>query len=127
VWAEEFLKRFGVTAGDERANADDPAGLMVGWFANAIETGRAAGRSAASKPVARDDDTDERLLWLLRRAGDERANYEGAMADLAALVDVARKAAVHAPEGAHGPLGELADFLSRNYRTLPSVTEESKP
>ena len=35
-WAEEFCKRFGNDIIDE--------GLMLGWFANAIEAGRAAAR-----------------------------------------------------------------------------------
>ena len=38
LWAEEFVKRFG---GDE--------GLMIGWFANAIEAGREAGKRSCVK------------------------------------------------------------------------------
>jgi hypothetical protein len=41
VWAEEFAK----------VCPEVDRGLMLGWFANAIETGRSAGRSEAA-PVA---------------------------------------------------------------------------
>lgn len=37
VWAEEFKKVY----------PDADRGTMIGWFANAIETGRDAGRLAA--------------------------------------------------------------------------------
>lgn len=37
IWAQEFMRLFG----DRRDEIDE--GLMIGWFANAIETGRAAG------------------------------------------------------------------------------------
>lgn len=36
-WAQEFMRLFG----DRRDEIDE--GLMIGWFANAIETGRRAG------------------------------------------------------------------------------------
>jgi hypothetical protein len=39
VWAEEFCKRFGVHDPTTDNDVDDPKGLMIGWFANAIETG----------------------------------------------------------------------------------------
>lgn len=35
-WAEQFCARFGTDVTDE--------GLMLGWFANAIESGRNAGQ-----------------------------------------------------------------------------------
>jgi hypothetical protein len=38
VWAEEFMAEFG----DRKQDIDE--GLMIGWFANAIETGRSQGR-----------------------------------------------------------------------------------
>jgi hypothetical protein len=44
VWAEEFCKHFGITEprsdspGDRIRFVDDPEALMIGWFANAIET-----------------------------------------------------------------------------------------
>lgn len=40
VWASEFMERFA----DRRDEIDES--LMLAWFANAIETGRAAGRRA---------------------------------------------------------------------------------
>jgi hypothetical protein len=36
-WAQEFMRLFG----DKRDEIDE--GLMIAWFANAIETGRTAG------------------------------------------------------------------------------------
>lgn len=42
VWAEEFCKRWTLTTVDG-AVVDDAEGLMIAWFANAIETGRGAG------------------------------------------------------------------------------------
>jgi hypothetical protein len=47
VWAAEFMALFGSRL------EDIDEGLMIGWFANAIEVGRAAGE----KPYA------ERGLW----------------------------------------------------------------
>ena len=49
VWAEEFCRAF---AGHTVTNREDvfgdggpvDVGLMIGWFANAIEVGRAAGQ-----------------------------------------------------------------------------------
>lgn len=41
VWAEEFVRL--VVETEPGVTVD--FGLMVGWFANAIETGRAAGRA----------------------------------------------------------------------------------
>lgn len=43
-WAEEFCAAF-VVVGRPGCAVDDSdnVGLMVGWFANAIETGRSAG------------------------------------------------------------------------------------
>jgi len=43
-WAQEFIRRFG---GRERCAFIDE-GLMIGWFANAIEAGRDAGMGAAT-------------------------------------------------------------------------------
>lgn len=37
IWAQEFMRLFG----DRRDEIDED--LMIGWFANAIETGRSAG------------------------------------------------------------------------------------
>jgi hypothetical protein len=45
VWAEEFCKRFGVVKLNESflfSDNSDQIGLMIGWFANAIEAGRDA-------------------------------------------------------------------------------------
>lgn len=42
AWAREFLRRFdGEPVGGDRVDE----GLMIGWFANAIETGRSAGQT----------------------------------------------------------------------------------
>jgi hypothetical protein len=41
AWAREFMIRFA----DRREEIDE--GLMIGWFANAIEAGRTAGREPA--------------------------------------------------------------------------------
>lgn len=52
-WTEAFLKRFtvysnGAVTDEERDNHHAwEWGLMVGWFANAIEVGRSAGRAEA--------------------------------------------------------------------------------
>lgn len=45
AWAQAFCDRFRITR-EEGGSVDDPEGLMIGWFANAIETGRAAGSDA---------------------------------------------------------------------------------
>jgi hypothetical protein len=45
TWAQEFLDRFG-----ERLE-DIDEGLMIAWFANAIETGREAGRQSIVEVV----------------------------------------------------------------------------
>ena len=42
IWSEEFMGLFG----DRKGEIDD--GLMISWFANAIETGRRAGEKEAS-------------------------------------------------------------------------------
>lgn len=47
VWAREFCRRFAVCADASEPVVDDQEGLMIAWFANAIETGRAAGFSDA--------------------------------------------------------------------------------
>ena len=44
VWAEEFCKLFTVID-KNNLTMDDQEGLMIGWFANAIEIGRGAGLS----------------------------------------------------------------------------------
>jgi hypothetical protein len=46
AWAEDFCRRFAVCHLDDPIGTTcaDGVGLMLGWFANAIETGRAAGR-----------------------------------------------------------------------------------
>jgi hypothetical protein len=44
VWAKEFMRRFAVTRRADGEPCDE--GLMVGWFANAIETGRDAERDS---------------------------------------------------------------------------------
>jgi hypothetical protein len=43
-WTEEFLLRQAQRAGQPGPSNADEWGTMVGWFANAIEAGRAAGR-----------------------------------------------------------------------------------
>lgn len=49
VWADEFCNLFTVIPrSDEQTpfeSDNDELGLMIGWFANAIEVGRDAGRS----------------------------------------------------------------------------------
>jgi hypothetical protein len=42
-WAQAFVERFAVAGRYESTNDNDPIGLMIGWFANAIEVGRDAG------------------------------------------------------------------------------------
>lgn len=39
VWAEEFCKEFSIFT--EEGVVEDKIGLMIGWFANAIETAKA--------------------------------------------------------------------------------------
>jgi hypothetical protein len=41
VWAQRFCERFSIYT--DQGVVDDKWGLMVGWFANAIEVGRDAG------------------------------------------------------------------------------------
>jgi hypothetical protein len=43
VWASEFMRMF-----SQRLNEIDE-GLMIAWFANAIETGRDAGKNESYK------------------------------------------------------------------------------
>jgi hypothetical protein len=50
IWAQEFMERFGWALRDEPACVIDE-GLMSGWFANAIETGRNAGYAQAAKSL----------------------------------------------------------------------------
>lgn len=45
VWAQEFCDQFRV-AREEGDWVEDAEGLMIGWFANAIEIGRDAGTRA---------------------------------------------------------------------------------
>lgn len=65
-------------------------------------------------------------IELLDEIKDAHASYGGAMADLDALVEVARAAVAdggHARD--HTPLGQLARFLARNYppkETAPETT-----
>ncbi len=47
VWAEEFCRAFSLY--DEDGVIEDKEGLILGWFANAIEVGREAGRRAEAK------------------------------------------------------------------------------
>jgi len=60
VWAQEFMERFGKALRDEPARVIDE-GLLIGWFANAIECGRAAGYATA---IA---DRDEPMFAGVRR------------------------------------------------------------
>ncbi len=48
VWADEFCQRFVVTRADGSTDEVDAFALMVGWFANAIETGRMAEHRAST-------------------------------------------------------------------------------
>lgn len=43
VWAKEFCDRFIISTAE--GVEQDAEGLMIGWFANAIERGRTAGES----------------------------------------------------------------------------------
>lgn len=52
VWAYYFKKQFGDVAPDEAT--------MITWFANAIETGRDAGRAARDPDTETDDDVRTR-------------------------------------------------------------------
>lgn len=56
VWAKEFMLLFGET----KENIDE--GLMIAWFANAIETGRSAGEHFAMVM----SDSKDQLDGLLR-------------------------------------------------------------
>jgi len=46
VWTEEFMRVYGDVVGDAPGTAPDSdvESMMLGWFANAIETGRMFGR-----------------------------------------------------------------------------------
>lgn len=50
AWAQVFCDRFRI-AREEGGWVDDPEALMIGWFANAIETGRMAGRNGVWWPA----------------------------------------------------------------------------
>jgi hypothetical protein len=65
IWAHEFARAFTVTGG---ATNDDTEGLMLGWFANAMQFGYDAGFARASDPKAREVDLDE--YTNASRAGD---------------------------------------------------------
>lgn len=54
AWAQEFCDRFRVALEGDGAWIDDPEGLMIGWFANAIETGR--DHEARESPIGCDAD-----------------------------------------------------------------------
>lgn len=45
VWAEEFCKLFSIAKrnGIDMEYIEDKVGLMIGWFANAIEVGKQNG------------------------------------------------------------------------------------
>lgn len=53
VWAREFERRF-LTDPIQRAKID--RGLMLSWFANAIETGRTAGQKLIAIPTEEDEE-----------------------------------------------------------------------
>lgn len=55
VWAHTFIESFRVRErkASEDPSKDDARGLMLGWFANAIEAGRMAGIEQAKRDVLR--------------------------------------------------------------------------
>jgi hypothetical protein len=71
VWAEEFCKRFGVHDPTTDNDVDDPKGLMIGWFANAIETGCL--HEARRRPKTGDDRPEE----TSSRSSVGRVGYSG--------------------------------------------------
>lgn len=58
VWAEEFM-RVARTQGEQFGLIDE--GMMIGWFANAIETGRAAGVMSVDESFRRVAEAWERV------------------------------------------------------------------
>jgi hypothetical protein len=70
VWAQEFLERFGWALRDEPARVIDE-GLMIGWFANAIECGKTVGYAKAIADLDLLTPEERRLLDLLRQVADQ--------------------------------------------------------
>lgn len=46
VWAKEFVRIWYSRRGEQMPSQDEFESFMISWFANAIEVGREAGRSA---------------------------------------------------------------------------------
>lgn len=81
VWAEAFLARFRLATVGDRVLDE---GTMIGWFANAIEVGRAAGHRAALQSI------EPRILellgkWGLPPWGDDTTGPLGGSVDCAPL------------------------------------------
>jgi hypothetical protein len=55
VWAQEFADLFRIVREEGGGYVDDVEGLMIGWFANAIETGSM--HEARRRPKTADHDT----------------------------------------------------------------------
>ncbi len=87
VWASEFMriKHEIETANDGRLTDDE--GWMIGWFANAIETGRQAASSVDL--LARDGDVDHLEDHKDREQDEDRHNDD----DGSGVADVAETAA----------------------------------
>lgn len=68
-WAQAFLTRFA----EERVSNDGPVdeGLLIAWFANAIETGRRAGDTWPSSPQHPD------VIRIVREGGRARVTVDG--------------------------------------------------
>lgn len=49
VWTQEFCARFSLFSED--GVVEDPHGVMLGWFANAIETGRTFAEKGNTEPA----------------------------------------------------------------------------
>jgi hypothetical protein len=75
VWAHEFVTLF----------SEIDEGLMIGWFANAIETGRSAGRAEAQ--IDRYRRSDAEVDDQLNKADAEVDDYaQGVWAALAWMI-----------------------------------------
>jgi hypothetical protein len=98
AWAREFMRVIGELP-DGPDDIDE--GLMIGWFANAIEAGRSAGLEQRRVPPGTDTSSDP--LWAAYRAARAEAElHPGHVAD-----DRIIRAAVDAYEAALAEAGRL--------------------
>lgn len=115
VWAKEFCARFGTGRIDE--------GLMIGWFANAIEYARDHARPAEAKAEAGDlrDKVAQEIFYFcdsngFRWEGENEQQQEQWRKYADRIIAMARSAPAANTEGLRDIAGEVWDIV------LPYIT-----